>query len=66
MTHTPEPLSGGGYLMPRVTRAENRTGKDEPVVPMRQRCVAKTRSGERCGFWAVPGRNVCNVHGGYA
>jgi hypothetical protein len=60
------PYERGGHLAHEVTRAENRTGKDEPVVPMRQRCVAKERPGKRCPRWSVPGSNVCKYHGGGA
>ena len=32
---------------------------------MAQRCKAKSkRTGEQCGAWAVPGREVCHWHGG--
>lgn len=38
---------------------------DQPD-PMEGKCTATNRQGKRCGKYAIPGGNVCRMHGGAA
>jgi hypothetical protein len=60
------PYERGDHLAPKVTRAENRFGRPEAVLPLGRRCTATNRAGEHCKQWALPGKSVCKYHGGYS